>query len=167
MRLVKTDDGGDSRRVKFVLLAWCGEATPPFAKGRLSEHKALLLGVLQGTHITLELSERAQLQGLEAEMDAALKRAGGANYDLGNTRSGVQAGASASVKSASKLFFQQKDSETTIKGPQFEKQIRQGKEVMACDLGSRVMTASATEAKRNTVGYSPGGSAEASPVGKR
>ena len=35
----------------------------------------------------------------------------------------------------------------------FEKHLRAGKAVSACDLGNRAMTASATEAKRNVVGY--------------
>ena len=103
-------------------------------------------------------------------MDDALTRAAGANYDLGNTRTGVKAGATASIKSASKQFFQQKDKETEIKGVQFEKvrapallrsrsgrsslapicahvsycvlaqHVRTGKGVSACDLGNRVMT---------------------------
>jgi len=54
-------------------------------------------------------------------VDDALTRAAGANYDLGNTRAGVKAGATASIKSASKQFFQQKDKETEIKAVQFEK----------------------------------------------
>ena len=56
-----------------------------------------------------------------ADVDDALTRAAGANYDLGNTRTGVKAGATASIKSASKQFFQQKDKETEIKVVQFEK----------------------------------------------
>jgi hypothetical protein len=54
-------------------------------------------------------------------VDAALARAGGANYDAGNTAAGVKAGGSSSIKSASKQFFQKKDAETEVKGIQFEK----------------------------------------------
>jgi hypothetical protein len=99
----------------------------------------------QGTHLTFQISDRAALATLEgvrsretsnrrtadldalatprhaADVDDALTRAAGANYDLGNTRTGVKAGATASIKSASKQFFQQKDKETEIKAVQFEK----------------------------------------------
>ena len=56
-----------------------------------------------------------------ADVDAALRAAGGADYDAGNAAAGVVAGASGSIKSSSKAFFQQKDAETQIKGIQFEK----------------------------------------------
>ena len=102
---------------------------------------ALTRLILQGTHLTFQISDRAALATLEgalaakpratepqtharpraADVDDALTRAAGANYDLGNTRTGVKAGATASIKSASKQFFQQKDKETEIKAVQFEK----------------------------------------------
>jgi hypothetical protein len=56
-----------------------------------------------------------------ADVDDALARAAGSNYDAGNTAAGVRAGGSSSLKSASKTFFQQKDAETEIKGIQFTK----------------------------------------------
>jgi hypothetical protein len=56
-----------------------------------------------------------------ADVNDALARAAGANYDAGNTAAGVRAGGSSSLKSASKQFFQQKDAETEIKGIQFTK----------------------------------------------
>jgi hypothetical protein len=55
------------------------------------------------------------------------------------------------IKNASKSFFQQKDAETEVKNVTFTKNIRMGKGISACDLGNRSMTASASEAKRNTV----------------
>ena len=56
-----------------------------------------------------------------ADIDAELARAGGANYDAGNTAAGVKAGHAGELKHASKAFFQQKDAETQIKNIQFEK----------------------------------------------
>ena len=140
--------------MKFVLLVWLGEACGAMAKARLTEHRALLSAALAGTHVTLSLTERAALASLEADVDAALRRAGGADYDAGNAAAGVQAGQTSSIKSSSKAFFQAKDAQTEIKQVSFTKHI--GKGLSACDLGNRVMTASATEAKRNTVGYAHG-----------
>jgi hypothetical protein len=47
VRLARTDDGGDSKRVKFVLLSWLGEAAGAMAKAKLTEHKAALQAVFQ------------------------------------------------------------------------------------------------------------------------
>ena len=65
----------------------------------------------------------------------------------------MKAGGTGGMKSASKSFFEQKDRETEVKGAVYEKHLRAGKDVSVCDLGNRAMTASATEAKRNVVGY--------------
>ena len=98
---------------------------------------------------------------LREDIKNALVQAGGANYDLGNIRSGVQAGATGAIKNASKSFFQQKDAETEVKNVVFAKNIRVGKDISACDLGNRSMTASASEARRNTVGYTGAATADA------
>ena len=58
VRLVKKDDGGDSARVKFVLLSWLGEKAPPLAKGRASEHKAALAALQVRPALRLRRSRR-------------------------------------------------------------------------------------------------------------
>ena len=50
-----------------------------------------------------------------------LKAAAGANYDLGNIRSGATGTGSVSYKNKSKEFFTQKDKESEIKDVQYEK----------------------------------------------
>ena len=40
VRLARTDDGGDSKRVKFVLLSWTGEAAGVLVKGRVGSQKS-------------------------------------------------------------------------------------------------------------------------------
>ena len=52
----------------------------------------------QGYHIEKQLYEMDALKNLEEEIDAALLSAGGANYDLGNSRSGVKGGNSDALK---------------------------------------------------------------------
>lgn len=65
MRLIRTDGGGDSKRVKFVLLSWTGESAGVMAKARLTEHRAWLDAHLRPTHVTLALTERAALATLD------------------------------------------------------------------------------------------------------
>ncbi|KAK3253594.1 hypothetical protein CYMTET_37155 [Cymbomonas tetramitiformis] len=153
LRLAKTDDGGDSKRVKFIFITWVGENAPALKKGQVNIHKDKVGELFKGFHIEKQIYDRDGLEGLSEELDALLKKAGGANYDLGNERSGVKAGASSSYKSQSKEFFKQKDSESEVKGAVYEKIISTSKEVSACDLGGRAMTAPPTEAKKNTIGY--------------
>eukprot|EP00850_Spirogloea_muscicola_P015816 SM000124S25948 [mRNA] locus=s124:231059:232714:- [translate_table: standard] len=180
LRLNKTDDGGDSKRVKFVFITWVGETAPALKKGKVTMHKrqcaelfklpnesdhvtaivhiklheALLLRPVQGYHIEKQIYDREALQGLEQELDTLLKKAGGANYDLGNTRTGVQAGNAQDLKNASKNFFKQKEQETNLKSFVYDKgPLTKG--ITSCDLGGRAMVAPASEAKKNTVGYVP------------
>jgi hypothetical protein len=47
VRLARTDDGGDSKRTKFCLICWLGEAVGAFARAKLTEHKAALQAALQ------------------------------------------------------------------------------------------------------------------------
>ena len=90
------------------------------SKMRVSEHKAALAAVKM-THVTFAVTEREALATLEADLDAALRKAGGADYDAGNAAAGVRAGATSSIKSSSKSFFEQKDRETEVRKIQFEK----------------------------------------------
>jgi hypothetical protein len=152
LRLNKTDDGGDSKRVKFVFLTWVGEAAPAMKRGKVTIHKKSCAELFKGYHIEKQIYEKEELNTLEAEIDAMLKKAGGANYDLGNSRMGVQAGNSVNYKQESRDFFAKKEAETQIKNIVYTKDpLTKG--VSACDLGNRAMTVGASDAKKNTVGY--------------
>jgi len=153
VRIAKTDDGGDSKRVKFVFITWVGEDAPAMKKGAVGSTKSQVGEMFKGYHVEKQIFERSDLDTLEADLDAMLKTAGGANYDMGNINAGVKAGDSAAIKNASKSFFMQKDKETTITGVTFEKNISSSKTISACDLGGRTMTAGAADSKANTVGY--------------
>lgn len=152
LRLNKTDDGGDSKRVKFVFITWVGESASPLKKGKVALHKKECSNLFKGYHIEKQIYEREELAGLEQEIDTMLKKAGGANYDLGNQRMGVQAGNSDSYKSLSKQFFQKKEAEGQIKNIVYNKgPLTKG--LTACDLGGRSFVASHSDAKKNTIGY--------------
>ena len=138
--------------MKLVYLVWVGESASTLKKGQVTSHKNEVGGLFVGFHIEKSLYGRENLENLAEEIGKDLKKAGGANYDLGNSRSGVQAGGSASYKATSKAFFEQKDKETEVKGVVFDKgPLKKG--FTQCDLGGRQMVAGAAEAKANTVGY--------------
>ncbi|CAI7867848.1 unnamed protein product [Closterium sp. NIES-53] len=152
LRLVKMDDGGDSKRVKFVFITWVGESASPLKKGKVALHKKDCATLFKGFHIEKQLYEREALASLQKDIDDTLKMAGGANYDMGNIRMGVQAGNSDSYKSLSKKFFQEKEAETNIKNIVYNKgPLNKG--ITACDLGGRQFVASHADAKKNIKGY--------------
>ena len=121
LRLTKMDDGGDSKRTKFVFITWVGEGAPALKKGMVNMHKDTVGGMFVGFHIEKAIYERAELDNLGDELDSKLKAAAGANYDLGNIRSGATGTGSVSYKNKSKEFFAQKDKESEIKDVQYEK----------------------------------------------
>jgi len=123
------------------------------SKMRVTEHKAVLAAV-KSTHVTFAITEREGLKTLEgatlapvglspegaltpptADLDAALRKAGGADYDAGNAAAGVTAGATSAIKSHSKSFFEQKDKETEIGKIQFEKARSAGATALTCAHG--------------------------------
>ena len=157
LRQIKMDDGGDSRRVKFAMITWVGESAPAMKKGAVTSHKPAVGELFKGHHVSRSVMERDELATLAIDIAEDILKAGGANYDLGNIRSGVSAGATGSIKAKSAEFFRRKDAETEIKDIKFAEHIRKGKEISACDLGGRPMVAAASAARSNTVGYSATG----------
>jgi len=142
LRMTKTDDCGDSVRTKFVFITWVGSSASPLKKGKVN--------LFKGFHIEKAIYERRELVGLEAELDLLLKKAGGANYDLGNTRSGIQKGNAAEYKKNTKEFFERKDKESKLGPVVFDKgPLREG--LSPVDLGGRAMTVGQAQAKQNTV----------------
>ena len=150
LRMTKTDDCGDSVRTKFVFITWVGPSTSPLKKGKVNGHKAEVGQLFKGFHIEKGIYERRELNGLEAELDVLLKKAGGANYDLGNTRSGISKGNASDYKKATKEFFENKEKESKLgpviydKGP-----LKEG--LTPCDLQGRAMTVGQSQAKENIV----------------
>jgi len=116
LRMTKTDDCGDSVRTKFIFITWVGPTASPLKKGKVNGHKSEVGMLFRGFHIEKALYERRELVGLESELDVLLKKAGGANYDLGNTRSGIQKGNASDYKKATKEFFENKEKESKL-GP--------------------------------------------------
>ena len=131
LRQIKMDDGGDSRRVKFVMITWVGESAPAMKKGAVTSHKPAVAELFKGHHVSRNVMERGELAQLAADIAADI----------------VKAGATASIKTQSAAFFRQKDAETEIRGIVFEKRVREGKDVLQVDLGGRPMVASASVAK--------------------
>lgn len=150
LRLTKTDDCGDSVRTKFIFITWVGSSASPLKKGKVNGHKAEVGNLFRGFHIEKAIYERRELIGLEAELDILLKKAGGANYDQGNIRSGISKGNASDYKKATKEFFESKEKESKLGPVVYDKgPLKEG--LTACDLGGRAMTVGQSQAKGNIV----------------
>ena len=102
--------------------------------------------MFKGYHIEKQILERKELNSLENELDNLLKKAGGANYDLGSVGVGSSEGA-ASYKKATKEFFENKERETTIKAVVYDKgPLKEG--ITECDLSGRAMTIGQSDVKK-------------------
>ena len=64
LRMIKMDDGGDSKRIKFVFVCWVGEHAPAMKKGSVTSHKPLVAELFKGHHVSRALMERAELDTL-------------------------------------------------------------------------------------------------------
>ena len=64
LRQIKMDDGGDSRRVKFVMITWVGESAPAMKKGAVTSHKPAVAELFKGHHVSRNVMERGELAQL-------------------------------------------------------------------------------------------------------
>eukprot|EP00735_Rhodelphis_limneticus_P008542 TRINITY_DN215_c0_g1::TRINITY_DN215_c0_g1_i1::g.1567::m.1567 TRINITY_DN215_c0_g1::TRINITY_DN215_c0_g1_i1::g.1567 ORF type:complete len:242 (+),score=73.10,sp/Q9UJU6/DBNL_HUMAN/33.57/2e-11,Cofilin_ADF/PF00241.15/3.7e-08 TRINITY_DN215_c0_g1_i1:49-726(+) len=107
---------GDSDRqsYKFVFLTWIGGSAKVMDKAKINSDKPTLDQIFspQTINLTAEHEEDATMDIIKDR----LKKASGANYDLGNERSGVAAGRTKEYKQQTKDFFSQKEKEGNI-GP--------------------------------------------------
>ena len=73
LRLTKMDDGGDSKRTKFVFITWVGEDAPALKKGMVNMHKNTVGGLFVGFHIEKAIYERSELDSLSDELDSKVQ----------------------------------------------------------------------------------------------
>ena len=74
-----TTGDNESKRAKFVFVAWAPDAAPVMRKAKLSVHKANVKEVFREFAIELLASDRVDLD--PERVQAAVVKAGGANYE--------------------------------------------------------------------------------------
>eukprot|EP00732_Lithocolla_globosa_P004039 Lithocolla_globosa_v1_NODE_3495_length_1656_cov_279.743285.p1 type:complete len:229 gc:universal NODE_3495_length_1656_cov_279.743285:732-46(-) len=153
VRMTKTDDLGDSVRTKFVFLVWSGESASPLTRGKVTGDLPEVGALFKGHHIKMTLTDKSDLKNLQAKVEDTLKKAGGANYDLGSTRSGITAenkttGGASEYKKKTKEFFENKEKESTIGNVEYFKGPA-SKGLTPQDLSGRAMTVGQSQAKDN------------------
>jgi len=142
----------ESKRVKFIFLTYIGQNVGGMAKGRSAGHKGDVRGLLGQSHLQIN-ADGDRDEFTQEEVASKVKKASGANYDLGSNTGddgdatyATQAGA---IGKAAADTYKQLEKETTIAPVKYETFARPKETPM--DLAGRPMVASASEGMKNVV----------------
>lgn len=136
----------ESKRTKFIFLCFIGPNVGGLTKGRVAAHKPDVLRLLGQSHVQVSSDDRDDFSA--TAIADKIKKASGANYDLGSNASGYETkGGAIGAEAAAK--YKALEKETTIAPVQYEKFARPKETPM--DLAGRPMVASATEGMKNVI----------------
>uniref|UniRef100_A0A7S4BJE2 ADF-H domain-containing protein n=1 Tax=Chrysotila carterae TaxID=13221 RepID=A0A7S4BJE2_CHRCT len=144
LRVVSGDQ--ESKRVKFVFIAYVGPNVGGLARGRVGGHKGGVHELVGQSHVDIQTDDKDDLT--EAVIKDKLAKAAGANYDLGSNASGYETNAG-NIKASAATNYKTLEKESNI-GPVAYETFARPKETPV-DLGGRPMVAAASAAKANTV----------------
>jgi hypothetical protein len=88
--------------VKFVFLTYVGPSVGGMARGRVSSHKGDVKEMIGQSHVETQTDDMDDIT--EAKITDMLKKASGANYDLGSNASGYESKAGDIGKSAAAKY---------------------------------------------------------------
>ena len=121
--LLRVEGGRDqeSKSVKFVSVVWVGPSVGGMQKGRVGAHKADILEPILGwTVVDMQVDDMDDLT--EAKITEMLKKASGANYDLGSNAGGNYKGqGSASIQQQARDKYKALEKDSNIGPVVFEK----------------------------------------------
>mmetsp|Transcript_17249 Transcript_17249/g.56585 ORF Transcript_17249/g.56585 Transcript_17249/m.56585 type:complete len:225 (-) Transcript_17249:144-818(-) len=147
--LLRVEGGRDqeSKAVKFVFITWVGSSVGGMAKGRVASHKMAVKDALGWTVVDIQADDKDDIS--EEVIREKLKKASGANYDLGSNAGGNYESKAGEIQAAGRNNYKTLEKESNIGPVVFE--TRALPKETPIDLGGRPMVASATEGKKNTV----------------
>ena len=117
-------------------------------RGRVSAHKLAVKNIVGQSHIDLQADDKADIS--EEVIVERLKKASGANYDLGSNASGYSSQA-ADIGKAAAAKYKALEKETNIGPIIFEKFDKPKDYVTPMELGGRPMVAPPAAAKKNII----------------
>jgi hypothetical protein len=161
LRVTGTRDQ-ESKTVKFIFVMYVGPNVGGMARGRAGGHKPSIIQLIGQSHVSVQADDLDDIT--EEKLVDKLKKASGANYDLGSNASGYETKAGNIGKSAA-AKYKALEKESNI-GPvvfNAKSHVVDKNNVTAMDLGGRPMVAPPTEGKKNVVvrdeaARAPGGS---------
>ena len=148
--LLRVEGGRDqeSKSVKFVSVVWVGPSVGGMQKGRVGAHKADILEPILGwTVVDMQVDDMDDLT--EDIIREKLKKASGANYDLGSNAGGKYESNAKAIQQGAKGNYGALEKEGNI-GPVKYETFARPKETPV-DFAGRPMVAPPSQAKANTV----------------
>jgi len=149
LRITGTRDQ-ESKTVKFVFICYVGPSVGGMQKGRVGGHKGDIKSLIGQSHVEIQTDDKDDIS--EDTITTKLKKASGANYDLGSNAGGSYESKGASIGKSAAAFYKEKEKEGNMGPIVFDKGPAKPKDyVTPVDLGGRPMVAPPTQAKANTV----------------
>jgi len=139
------------KAVKFVFVCYVGPSVGGMAKGRVGAHKGDVKALIGQSHVDIQTDDMDDLS--EAAITAKLKKASGANYDLGSNAGGTYKSQAGGIQASARANYQSLEKQSNI-GPigfNTKSHVVAKTNVTTMDLGGRPMVAPPTEAKKNVV----------------
>ena len=149
LRITGTRDQ-ESKTVKFVFVCYVGPSVGGMARGRVGAHKGDIKGLVGQSHVDIQTDDKTDLS--EDSITTRLKKASGANYDLGSNAGGAYESKAGDIGKSAAARYRELEKQSNIGPVVFDKGPAKPKDyVTPVDLGGRPMVAPPTAAKANVV----------------
>ena len=148
MRVAGTRDQ-ESKTVKFVFIVYVGPSVGGMQRGRVGAHKPDVKALVGQSHVDFQTDDKDDLT--EESLRERLKKASGANYDLGSNAGGAYESKAGSIREGAAARYKTLEKESNIGPVIFDKYKKDRAAVTPMDLGGRAMVAPPTDAKKNIV----------------
>ena len=149
LRITGTRDQ-ESKTVKFVFIVYVGPSVGGMQRGRVGGHKGDVKELVGQSHIDIQTDDKDELS--EAAITAKLKKASGANYDLGSNAGGAYESKAGDIGKSAAARYKELEKVSNIGPVIFDTGPAKPKDyVTPVDLGGRPMVAPPTAAKKNIV----------------
>jgi len=140
----------ESKTVKFVFLCFVGPSVGGMQKGRVGSHKGDVKELIGQSHVEIQTDDKEDIS--QEAITTKLKKASGANYDLGSNAGGDYKSAAGDIGKSAAAKYRALEKESNIGPVVFNTGPAPPRDyVTPVDLGGRPMVAPPSQAKKNTV----------------
>ena len=138
LRITGTRDQ-ESKTVKFVFICFVGPNVGGMVRGRVGSHKGDVKAMVGQSHVDIQTDDKSEIS--EAAITDRLKKASGANYDLGSNAGGAYESNAAGIGKSAAAKYKELEKQSNIGPVVFDKGPAKPKDyVTPVDLGGRPAT---------------------------
>ena len=118
LRITGTRDQ-ESKTVKFVFVCYVGPSVGGMARGRVGAHKGDIKGLVGQSHVDIQTDDKTDLS--EDSITTRLKKASGANYDLGSNAGGAYESKAGDIGKSAAARYRELEKQSNIGPVVFDK----------------------------------------------